>query len=252
MKYIIFDLDDTLLNKKGEITPFTYDTLKRYQKAGHILVINTARSLPYAREYVEGLKPNYSILNGGSLIVDENQEMVYGDLIDEATTDALLKDLYGVVSKEGLSAETTEGMYSWHPETTKQPAKFYDFSKPLTKKCFKILACSLEHDKLNAFADKYNLLYTPYYGGEWGRFTRKGITKWSGVVELVKLTNGDLKDTITFGDDIGDLEMLQKAAIGVAMANSQPSVLKEMEPKTCASYEDGVACFLLKHLPLED
>ena len=97
MKYIIFDLDDTLLNKKGEITPFTYDTLKRYQKAGHILVINTARSLPYAREYVDGLKPNYSILNGGSLIVDENSQMVYGDLIDEATTDALLIDLYCLI-----------------------------------------------------------------------------------------------------------------------------------------------------------
>ena len=34
MKYIIFDLDDTLLNKEHQITEFTLKTLKKLQSLG--------------------------------------------------------------------------------------------------------------------------------------------------------------------------------------------------------------------------
>ena len=43
MKYIIFDLDDTLLNKEKEITPFSYNVLKKYQANGNPIIINTAQ-----------------------------------------------------------------------------------------------------------------------------------------------------------------------------------------------------------------
>ena len=89
MKYIIFDLDDTLLNKKKEITPFTHNVLKKYQKAGHLLIINTARSLSYTMEYIDQLQPDYSILNGGSLIVDKNKNIIYTNCISKETSNAL-------------------------------------------------------------------------------------------------------------------------------------------------------------------
>ena len=44
MAYIIFDMDDTLLNDRRSITPYTQQVLKKLQAMGHKLVINTARS----------------------------------------------------------------------------------------------------------------------------------------------------------------------------------------------------------------
>lgn len=251
MKYIIFDLDDTLLNKEKEITPFSYNVLKKYQANGNPIIINTARSLPYTMEYIDSLEPDYSILNGGALIVNGKKEIIYECSISKETSNALLHDLYSVVEYEGLSAETSEGLFTWHPETTKQKSQYYNFSKPLDRNCFKILPCCRNHEVLHQLAEKYDLLYTPYYDGLWGRFTRKEATKWLGIVNLMRIIDGDISDTITFGDDIGDLEMLQNAGIGVCMSNSQPAVLKVMDPKTCASYEDGVAKFLLDNVPIK-
>ena len=250
MKYIIFDLDDTLLNKESKITPFTYDILKKCQELGHKIIINTARSHNYSLEYIDELKPDYSILNGGALILGKDKETLFECCISENISNALICDLYKIVENEGLSAETNNGLYAWHPESTNQKATYFDFSKPLNKSCFKILCCKSKHDELYQLAEKYDVLYTPYYGGLWGRFTRKDATKWLGIVNLMNLIGGDLKDTITFGDDIGDLEMLQKAGIGVCVSNAQPSVLDVLTPLTCASYEDGVAKFLQKYFEL--
>ena len=64
----------------------------------------------------------------------------------------------------------------------------------------------------------------------------------------IKLLNLDIKDTICFGDDLGDLEMIQKAGVGVAMANSVPAVLEKVNNVTLSVLEDGVAVYLEKHV----
>ena len=72
MRYIIFDLDDTLLNDKREISPYTLEILKKVQAMGHKLVYNTARSQEFSQKYFERLQPDYAIVNGGSLIIDKD------------------------------------------------------------------------------------------------------------------------------------------------------------------------------------
>ena len=251
MKYIIFDLDDTLLNKEKQITSFTFDVLKRYQAHGHKLVINTARNLQTTSHIIDELQCDYTILNGGSLIVDRDKKVIYECTIDESTSDALLQELKELAINKGLRAESVDGLYSWNVDRTPGPSIHFDFNNPLNKKCYKILIGCREHGKLTELANKYGLLYTPYYKGDWGRFTRIEATKWLGVTSLLDIINGDVKDTITFGDDIGDIEMLQNAGIGVCVSNSQPSVLAVIKNVTSASYEDGVAKYLLENVSLD-
>ena len=61
VKYFVFDLDDTLLNSERKVSDFTLDTLKKLQELGHFLIINTARSKMYAKEYIDLIKPDFSI-----------------------------------------------------------------------------------------------------------------------------------------------------------------------------------------------
>jgi hydroxymethylpyrimidine pyrophosphatase-like HAD family hydrolase len=60
--------------------------------------------------------------------------------------------------------------------------------------------------------------------------------------------NNKVENTISFGDDLGDLEMIQKAGVGVAMANSVPAVLEKVNNVTLSVLEDGVAVYLEKHI----
>ena len=185
------------------------------------------------------------------MIVDKNKKIIYECTIDETTSNDLLQELKALAINQGLRAESIDGLYSWNVGITPGPSFYFDFNTPLNKKCYKILIGCKDHLNLNILANKYNLLYTPYYKGDWGRFTSKNATKWLGVVNLLKIIDGDIKDTITFGDDIGDIEMLQNAGIGVCVSNSQPSVLEAIKNVTAASYEDGVAKYLLENIALD-
>ena len=73
--YIVVDLDDTLLNSERQITEYTHKVFNELREKGHKIVINTARSFFTASRLINELKPDYSILNGGSLVIDKEKNV---------------------------------------------------------------------------------------------------------------------------------------------------------------------------------
>jgi Cof subfamily protein (haloacid dehalogenase superfamily) len=71
-----------------------------------------------------------------------------------------------------------------------------------------------------------------------------GVSKAMGA-ELVCLEYGiDLRVAAAFGDQVNDVELLQKAAYSVAVANAHESAKRAARYKTAASIDDGVAKML--------
>lgn len=243
--YIIFDLDDTVLHR-GTMSNRMYNTLKRCQKAGHELVFNTARSLPYVNEIFDMVQPDYAILNGGALIIDKNKKVLFSKPIEKDQVNLIVKELLPYCLN--FSVESTMGMFSSDKNYKRQNSRHFDFNNEFDLDCFKLLPQCNFFDLIEEVAQKYDLEFTHYLGGNWHRLTKKGITKWSGILELLKITKKEAKDTICFGDDLGDLEMIQKAGVGVAMANSVPEVLKKVNNVTASVLEDGVAIYLEKNI----
>ena len=58
----------------------------------------------------------------------------------------------------------------------------------------------------------------------------------------------DLSEVVAFGDDYNDLEMLQEAGCGVAMANAVGEISASADQHTLSNEDDGVAWWLEKHL----
>lgn len=246
MKYIIFDLDDTVLYK-GECSDRTLNTLEECRKLGHKIVFNTARSKNHSFKYLEMFRPDYAILCGGANILDKDFNTIYGAVIDVDTLNKIKNEIYPYC--DGFSCEATDGMYTDTKNYKGQPNTYFDFNNDFFKDCYKIVLNCKDFAKIEEISLKYDLEHTHYLGGTWHRLTKRNITKWSGVEKLIELTNGDLKDTICFGDDIGDLEMILKAGIGVALKNSMPDVLSKAPIISEYSVEeDGVARFLEREI----
>ena len=69
----------------------------------------------------------------------------------------------------------------------------------------------------------------------------------------MRLLGGKLEDVIAFGDDWGDLEMLQEAGVGVLMKNAKPQLYeKGLRLSEYTNDEDGVARFLAKYFDLQE
>lgn len=250
MNYIIFDMDDTLLNNDRKISPFTLQTLKKLQSLGHKIVINTARSKQYDQEYFDILRPDYAILNGGALILDQDENPIYKAELDIPSTQAFIRQLLTVCDNFTVQAE--DGPYSHLGKYTGQNAKAFDFAaEDFPYSCLKVVASIEKEEDAAALAKDFGLTCVSYFGGLFKRFNHPDATKAQGNKKLMELVGSDLSQVIAFGDDLGDLEMLQQAGVGVLMCNA-----KEELHGSCAHLskysndEDGVARFLLEHFDL--
>lgn len=242
MKYIIFDLDHTLLNNDRSISDYTYKVLKKYQNKGHKLVVNTARSLPYSLKHVLKVQPDYAIVNGGALVVNKELQPIYKKEIAADVVAAMVKDLLKVA--ENISVDTDDGFFVSDPHYRNQDAIYYDFEKGFYRAASKLVVQTKDPSIVADLVKRYQLEHSQYINGDWHRISPQGCSKWNGIVALLAYTGDKIEDTITFGDDIGDLEMLEKAGVGVAMANSIPQVLAVIKNVTKSNEEDGVAFYL--------
>ena len=247
MRYIVFDLDDTLLDQKGSVTEFTLQTLKHLQSLGHKLVFNTARSQYYSKKYFEEIAPDYAILNGGSLIVDNTGKAIFQNMIDVPTVQSVISRLKMVT--DTFSVQTESGFYTTSTDYTAQNAICFDFWKDVfTEPAYKIVARIADHDAAANIAKAYPLECIFYLSGDWMRFTKQDTTKSSGNRNLMALVGASLQDIIAFGDDSGDLDMLLEAGTGVLMKNAREELHRQCP--TLSSYtnaEDGVARFLREY-----
>lgn len=252
MKYIIFDLDATLLNDQAQVTDYTLAVLNKLREMGHRTVINTARSMSYASEYFEILKPDYAIYNGGSHIVNEQRETIFKAAISNQETLEITKELLAVT--QNFSVQTEDVLYSHKGLYTGQKSQPFDYEKEVFPYAALKIVAGVEDDAAALeIAQKHDLAMTTYLRGNFRRYNQKGVDKASGNRKLMELTGGTLEDVLAFGDDLGDVGMLQEAGVGVLMNNAF-SVLHD-QVKLHSAYgnnEDGVARFLAEYFALED
>nr|WP_156193609.1 HAD family hydrolase [Corynebacterium kalinowskii] len=71
-----------------------------------------------------------------------------------------------------------------------------------------------------------------------------GVTKARGVQFLASRIGAGPGDVVAFGDMPNDIEMLQWAGLGVAMANARPEVKAAADEVTLSNNEGGIAAVL--------
>ena len=92
IKMIALDLDGTLLNDDENVSSYTMSILERCKKTGIKIVIATGRSRSEAEEIIDIIKPDFSIVNDGTLILNENNVIIYNKLISFETLDEAIDE----------------------------------------------------------------------------------------------------------------------------------------------------------------
>ena len=253
MSYVIFDLDQTLLNDEEQVTDYTKAVLEALRGMGHKIVINTARSEMMTRALMERIEPDFTLLCAGAGILDRDGNYIYRREIPAAKTEAISREL--VARGKLFSVQGHPYIYTNNPTFTRfdvvqfSPESFtYDFDAP---KFIANLGVGADSEA-EYFATEYDVDVTRYFDGPLYRFCHKDATKALGNAALLSLTGGKPEDVIAFGDDNGDLGMLLEAGVGVAMKNSLDEVKQKVSHITdYTNNEDGVARFLVKHFKLD-
>lgn len=245
--YISIDLDDTLLNKKKELSEYNLTVLKKCQELGHKIIINTARNHYLAKTIIDKIDFDYFVLNAGSQILNFKKEQIITYPIDNLILDDLVNDLKQYSSVVSLQDDMI--LYSTEENPKRPDIVTYDFSNGYPHPCYKILVKTVEQEAIKKIAAKYNLDFVNYLNGLFCRINNINATKWKAIENIIAYDLGNF-EVISFGDDYGDLEMLEKSTVGVAMANSVPYVLDKIKVHAKSNDEDGVGKFLVNYFKL--
>jgi len=253
VRMIAIDLDRTLLRDDKTISEYSVKVLKECQARGIIVAFATARSVDGSKRFVEQIKPDAVVNNGGSLVF-AGDVVIYRRPMSVETTNTLLRLLHSAGKSVGyITTETNKGYFVNIPKekywTHSPPAIHVDFEKDLDAEAFKVVAEVFDSEISKAAISALPLINViEYTGEEFVQFFDKEAGKLQGVTALATHYNIALEEVAAFGDDYNDLEMLKGCGIGVAMDNAIDEA-KAIADYICDTNEnDGVAKWIWENL----
>lgn len=264
---IAIDLDGTTLNKASRVSPLTLQTLRALDALGHMVCIVTGRPYRTSKEIYHYLGIDSPIVNfNGALchFPDRPQWLAYfhQELDRELAFDLLANqeklniDMIAVEGKDQLFTSTMNLPDS--PFYPKDKAQIELLSRKTLKRNPTALAvfCALEQQEtirqqiLREYGDKVSVR-------TWGgvmpvlEIVHEGINKAVGLAQIANFYHIPQDHILAFGDENNDLEMLEYAGLGVAMANATDEVKAIANDQTALTNDqDGLANYLIDYFHL--
>ena len=244
-KLILFDIDGTAYDHKNHILrPKTIETIKKLKEAGHELAIATGRGsfmigkMDSVRKYVD----HYIFING--LLVTSHDKVLYQKTVDIKKAQNIIEDMRKEKIAFGVLGQNEYAMDEYLNYVVKA---FTAFSLPepiidadyYKKYPIYQIWCFGDNDTIDTFAPKHK----DFQFVSWGNFgfdvMAWGESKGKGLDILLHHLDMKKEDVIAIGDSDNDVEMIQKAGIGIAMGNGSEALKKVSDYITDDVSEDG-------------
>ena len=237
-KILFLDIDDTLLNRKKEVTPDVDAAIRKALGAGHRIVITTGRPLAGALPLIGRLglpkQGCFVISYNGSLIWDlERSRAVYHQALEVTEARYILQKAFEagihahVYDERFVIARADSEELRYYVNRIKIPFRL-DPGLPdtLESGTDKVLLVELRdrarlerfRDSLREWAEGRISIF--FSCDEYLEFVKEGISKGFAVKYLAGELGIPMENTVCAGDSENDIPMLKAAHTGCAMANA--------------------------------
>ncbi len=237
-KIMFFDIDGTLVESgKDTIDEDVLAAIQKARKYGHLMFINTGRTLSNLSEYLLTAGFDGYICACGTYIILDGDTILYHHTPDEVCR--LVKEMS---AKHDLDIiyESWHGIY-FDPGELKTAAGaglaselsgLYRVFKYIPDEGFnfdKFITWNREGSDLKGFIDSVSAHYDYIdRGNGFSEFVPKGFSKATGIQFVLDRLGLDIKDAHAVGDSTNDLPMLTCVPHSIAMGNSDPKSLFDM------------------------
>lgn len=263
IKLILADIDGTLLNDEGLVTPLTRDAIHKLKDAGIRFGISTGRT-PYAvrrllKDWGLDDATDYIIgFNGGSIYNVHTQEMSSNFMLDGETVFELLNDLKDfqfnacIYDKDTLHTLREDKMMIRTAEMNKLELIVDDFEGYRHSAVNKVLVTAEadEMDRIVAYYEQHPepRNYKPARSADIRlEVIHPELSKSKGIAILLERLGFRADEVMTFGDMMNDFDMIRDY-VGVAMGNADERIKAVAKYHTASNNEDGIGVFIEKNL----
>ena len=250
IRMILTDLDHTLLKQDGSVSEKTLQILTACRTKEIRFAIATARYWIGAERYIDLLNPDFEITTDGTLVHSHGQ-CIYSCAFSVSETNAIISGIAEAVPGAEITAACGKTVY-WNSHHISESEKLHkavycDYSSPLDVQANKIVAELPDESVAREIAAKTNSKLQCYRGEKWYAFMPAASGKTAAIRALAEISGISPEDTVAFGDDLNDIEMLRFCGTGIAVANAIQEVQEAADEITLSNNEDGVAKWLADH-----
>lgn len=279
-KLVAIDLDGTLLNSYGEVSPKTKEALLKAKQQGVEIVLASGRPISSTESLaVELGVDNYLISGNGSAVYDiQNQKLVCDRFLTKEQVLKIAKlceensFFYNVYTEDEVIASSLNyNVLFYHKENLKKIeekrthinvvqniAEYIEQSGK--EKFLKITVCDESQFIFNSIMkrlkliDGIDVLETEYMSRKriksgtedvdiqyfYTEVTNKNVNKWSAIEFLMEKLNINKDEVVAIGDNMNDIEMIQNSGLGIVMGNSNPKMKEIADEIVSDNNSEGV------------
>lgn len=273
IKLLALDIDGTLLNPRGEVTPKTRAALDEVQRRGILVALVTGRRFSSARPVVEDLGLSVPLVShNGALTKNVTTLDTIGfHPLEHETAREVVRigrqcgiDMIccddphgvGVMIIEDISEENT-AMHKYLHKYRDSVREVGDLLDYLDHAPIQIMF-SGKCDPLDDFerileqklAGRIQLFKTRYRSVDLTILDAisDSASKGESVAQIAAVYGIEDSEIMAIGDNHNDLTMLRRAGVGVVMANAEDELKAMGFTLTASNAEDGVAIAIEKHI----
>ncbi|MBV7437149.1 sugar-phosphatase [Aeromonas sp. sif2416] len=257
-KLIALDMDGTLLNPQGQITPRTHAAIAAARARGVTVVLTSGRPLEGMSAYLIELgltgPDDYVICYNGALVQQvADHRILRSQLLTGADAraiahlaDELGVNIHGFSVRQGLISPRVSTYTEHESRLVDMPINLVDFATlPLDEQIMKVMMIDEEPLLSRAISQLPAELYqrytvvrsSPYFL----EFMNKQSNKGTGVAALAEHLGLSAAQVIAVGDAGNDRHMIEYAGLGVAMGNATDEIKGLAQHATARNDDEGVA-----------
>ncbi|MDO5047000.1 MAG: Cof-type HAD-IIB family hydrolase [Anaerococcus sp.] len=265
MKVIAVDLDGTLLNSQNQIPGLTKNTLIKASKLGHKVVIISGRDYHACKFIGETLEfEKYGGLisssNGANVYDSKNQKSIIDHYLDPDLVREMIDfgkslgfDL--IINKNGKILVEKKDTYSlgYLSKKNKMDVSLVENLKDtMDFRVHKVLFSKdpkIMGKNAPIFIEKFKDRVNPIHSmPQFLDIMPKGINKGRSLLEIADYYGIDHRDTLAFGDEVNDEDMIKMAGVGIAMGNANEKIKSLADHITLSNDEDGIGYYVEKYV----
>lgn len=269
VKLVASDLDGTIIDKNNLIFSNNFKAFDDLHKHNMNFVVCTGKTYPITKKMCSEINAKFGIFGNGNLIMDlENEKVLYKNLlsisevlscIDVAKEHNMHVHIYTeseVITEQlkyldlrnhnlqdshesGLSFKTVDNIRDYvelnNPEIFKLVISD-DFSTKSVKEELEN-KLDLSITTIRKFGEYKDFIINKEY--EYLDITSKNTNKQVALEFLGNYLNISPDEMLTIGDNLNDFDMIQKAGIGVAVANAYDELKQVAKYTTTNSVDKG-------------
>ena len=253
IKMLVFDVDGTLYDLDHHtVFNSTINAIHKAKQNDYLFVIASGRCHYALGKALNQLKPDYILGISGSVIVDQNHQVISSFDIPTQAIDELVA--FAKQHEAGLVLKCLDHMYLYQYESKIDWLEGQinsDIGSEPFKTCYsqdihyshKVQGGCIHCDPtllLDHFKDHPYLDFIQYSNDGFD-FVLKGLNKGIGINKLMQHLQLNRDEVCGIGDNLNDLPMFEVCGYNIAMGNAKEVVKQKASFVTTSSSDNGIA-----------